>query len=149
MAIGIFDAFKRQEYRLEKVLAARGHDAEQARVMAKKIEYEMQLEYHKEHYERHEIETRLKEKLFALESKFAQEKAEAKIAATQAALNAPHMQCTLSTAADMWIVKFGDGWVPKQKITGAAGEMNWQALGCRLADAHRMEEYEDFWRIIT
>lgn len=149
MAIGIFDAFKRQEYMLEKVLAARGHDAEQARVMAKKIKYEMQLEYHKEHYERHEIETRLKEKLFALESKFAREKVAARHAATRATLNAAHMQCTLSTAVNLWVVKFGDGWVPKQATAGADDEMNWNELGRRLAEAHRMEEYEDFWRIIT
>ena len=140
---------KWKDYMLEKMLIARGVDASAARPMAVKLEYEMQLEYHKEHYERHEIETRLKEKLFALELKFAQEKAEAKIAATQVLLNSPHMQCTLSAAINLWIVKFGDGWVPKQQVAGAADEMNWQALGRRLAEARRMEEYDDFWRIIT
>ena len=149
MAIDIFDTFKRQKYMLAKVLAARGHDAEQARAMAKKIEYEMQRKYLEEHVELKDMEYHMKAKMFELEAKLEQEKVAARHAATRATLNAPHMQCTLSTAVDMWIVKFGDGWVPKQKITGAAGEMNWQALGRRLAEARRMEEYDDFWRIIT
>ena len=87
--------------------------------------------------------------LHELRIRHTRAKHEAKIKATQVLLNSPHMQCTLSAAINLWIVKFGDGWVPKQQVAGAADEMNWQALGRRLAEARRMEEYDDFWRVIT
>lgn len=89
------------------------------------------------------------EQLHELKIRHEWAKREAKIKATQDCLAQPHMQCTMSAAVNLWIVKFGDGWVPKQQVTGAADEMNWQALGRRLGEARRMEEYDDFWRIIT
>lgn len=91
----------------------------------------------------------LKRKIQELEAKHEQEKIAARTAAMQAVLNAPHMQCTLSTAVNLWIVKFGDGWVPRQDLGSAVGEMNWHELGARLKRTGKLEEYEDFWRIIT
>lgn len=150
MAISTFDALERQKYMLEKVLASRGHDAEQAQRLAKQLEYEVRRKYMEGDLEdKFATEAYLKRKIMELAAQHEQEKIAARAAALQATLNAPHMQCTLSTAVNLWIVKFGDGWVPQQTTTGAADEMNWSALGRRLADANRMEEYEDYWRIVT
>jgi len=93
----------------------------------------------------------LKRKIMELEAKHEQEKIAARAAATQAVLNAPHMQCSLSAAVNLWIVKFGDGWVSHLEVRQAvqSGEMDWGDLTARLADAGKIEKYEDFWRIIT
>lgn len=149
MAILASDYRKQQDYMLQRLLAESA-GKEEAHELQKMLACELRRRsVSLEDWQDKLGPDDLYKKFAQLEAERKAEQAKAKLAATQAALNAPHMQCTLSTAVDMWIVKFGDGWVPKQQVTGAAGEMNWQALGRRLAEARRMEEYDDFWRVIT
>lgn len=68
-----------------------------------------------------------------------------------AELRMPHNVCTVSAAVDLWIVKFGDGWVRKSDIAEIVdpGNMNWTRLARRLYEARRMEDQNEHWRVIT
>lgn len=150
MAVSTFEYRKQQDYMLQKMIAEKMIDPNEAR----KIWHEMEREMQRRHVSLEDWQDNLApedmyKKFAEMEAKQKAEQLKAKIKAVQDHLAAPHMQCTLSTAVNLWIVKHGDGWVAKQDVTNDTGEMNWSALGRRLADANRMEKYEDHWRIIT
>lgn len=152
MAISTFEYRKQQDYMLQKMIAERTSDPAVARTLQQQLEYELKkralsLEDWQDGY----APQKLYAKLAEMEAKIKAEEAQAKLKAVQAHLAAPHMQCTLSTAVNLWIVKFGDGWVTRQDVANAVqpGEMHWFELGSRLVRTGKMEVHEDFWRIIT
>lgn len=66
----------------------------------------------------------------------------------------PHNACSLSAAVNLWVVKFGDGWVRVNDIPDEGGnldtgEMNWHGLMRRLDLQDKIEKLEDYVRIIT
>lgn len=127
----------------------------EARAQQMKLEYQRELERYKRTWQ-HELDlASVKQEGVAYILKMtAAQRLEREAEAAEKQLRVKRLQsaalaCTLSTAVNLWIVKHGDGWVAKQDVTNDTGEMDWQALGRRLSDANRMEEYEDYWRIIT
>jgi hypothetical protein len=78
-------------------------------------------------------------------------KHEAEESRLAAEMRMPHNVCTVSSAVELWIVKFGDGWVRKRDVSNIAtpDTMNWTRLARRLHDVHRMEDQNDHWRVIT
>ncbi len=79
------------------------------------------------------------------------QKRRAEEARQAAELRMPHNVCTVSTAVELWIVQFGDGWVRKSDIAEIVdpGNMNWTRLARRLYEARRMEDQNEHWRVIT
>lgn len=55
-------------------------------------------------------------------------------------LRSPAMACTLDTAVDLWIVKYGDGWVPVTDIQ-KDDNMDWTVLHFRLKEARYVESF--------
>jgi hypothetical protein len=96
-----------------------------------------EVERYKKRADDEENEARLK--IEAEESRLAEE------------MRMPHNVCTVSAAVELWIVKFGDGWVRKRDVPNIAtpDTMNWTRLARRLHDVHRMEDQNDHWRVIT
>lgn len=67
-------------------------------------------------------------------------------------LEAPHNACALSVAVNLWIVKFGDGWVRIDDLPNGSvgpGEMQWLKLLTRLTEANKIEKLEDYVRVVT
>ena len=81
------------------------------------------------------------------------QKAEQEQREQDALLASPAMVCSISVGIDLWIAKFGDGWVMATNAMVApdeeAGGMNWSMLYTRLKRLHRMEEHGPFCRIVT
>lgn len=63
----------------------------------------------------------------------------------------PAMQCTVTDGVNLWIAKFGDGWVDRNAIPAVSkeGDMEWTVLADRLRKINMMEEYDNFVRIRT
>lgn len=153
MAISVFDARRQQDYMLQKIIAERAPDPLTARKMQQMLEHELKRRaVSMEEWQDNLGPVDLYKKVADRETKLKAEQLQQKIKAVQATLAAPHIQCTLSAAVNLWIVKFGDGWVRINDMPNepqGVGEMNWNKLLTRLANAHRMEKYEDYVRIIT
>ncbi len=69
--------------------------------------------------------------------------------AARALIDSPEYACTLVVAKDLWLTKFGDGWVARTDVEDALG-MQWTKLCSRLTAAHCMEHETatDFVRLI-
>lgn len=153
MAIAIREYQAQQEYMLQKMIAEKVVDPNEARKMWHALEREMQRrKVSLEDWQDNLAPVDMYKKFAEMEAHANAKQLKAKIKAVQDSLAQPHMQCTLSAAVNLWIVKFGDGWVRVNDMPNephGSGEMNWNKLLTRLADTHKVEKYEDYVRIIT
>lgn len=69
--------------------------------------------------------------------------------AARALIDSPEYACSLVVAKDLWLTKFGDGWVAQSDVEDALG-MQWRKLCTRLIAARCMEQETatDFVRLI-
>ena len=54
-------------------------------------------------------------------------------------INHPAMQPSLDVIENLWLVKYGDGWIQKETVL----DDFYQVAAQRLANAHRMERHMD------
>lgn len=66
-------------------------------------------------------------------------------------MESPAMQCTVTDGVNLWIAKFGDGWVDRNAVLAITelGGMEWWVLADRLRKISMMEEMDKFVRIRT
>lgn len=64
-------------------------------------------------------------------------------------MDSPAMQCTVTDGVNLWIAKFGDGWIDRHTLQQGGEGMDWSVLTDRLRKINMMEEMDTFVRIRT
>lgn len=91
-----------------------------------------------------------KEKAYRLQLEMMKRKEAEKHARLRRKLmESPAMQCTVTDGVNLWIAKFGDGWVDHNALPQGGEGMEWPVLADRLRKIHMMEEMDNFVRVRT